>query len=405
MTAPLSSAPERVAMYEPAFASDPHATYRRMREQHGPFVPVELAPGVPATLVIGYHQALRILNDPVRFPADPRQWQQTVPATCPVLPMLEWRPNALRSSGTEHTRYREANVAAIDAVDGHHLRAVVEDIADAAIAAFRHAGRADLLGEYAWPVAFNALNKALGCPEDTGHRIADGMAKIFDGVNAAAGNDILVRAISDLIALRRRQPGDDITSRLLAHPARLSDTEMLHQLVTLYGAGIEPLTNLIVNSCLVLLTNPEYSANLHAGSASVREALDYVLHRDSPLANYCVSYPPHPVEIDGFVFPAHEPVVISMAGCNNDPALGPDPGAAGSRAHLSWSTGPHACPARTPAYIIAETALTHLLDALPEVELAGQPGELTYRPGPFHRALTSLPVVFPTPTTVEGVSA
>ncbi len=64
--------PGRVALYAPEFAADPHAAYRRMRRVHGPLVPVELAPGVPATLVIGYYQARRILNDPLHFPADPR---------------------------------------------------------------------------------------------------------------------------------------------------------------------------------------------------------------------------------------------------------------------------------------------------------------------------------------------
>ncbi|MGF6882181.1 hypothetical protein ABIA39_002780 [Nocardia sp. GAS34] len=32
-------------------------------------------------------------------------------------PLMEWRPNAIRSAGAEHTRYRRANVAAIEAVD------------------------------------------------------------------------------------------------------------------------------------------------------------------------------------------------------------------------------------------------------------------------------------------------
>ena len=82
-----------------------------MRAEHGPLVPVDLAPGVPATLVIGYDQARRILNDELRFPADPRVWERAIPDTCPVRPMMEWRPNALRSTGPEHSRYRAANTA------------------------------------------------------------------------------------------------------------------------------------------------------------------------------------------------------------------------------------------------------------------------------------------------------
>src|SRR5690606_24210654 len=107
----------RVPLYSEHFPSDPHASYAQMRERFGPLVPVWLAPGVPATLVIGYWTALQILNDPEHFPADPSSWQRDVPRGCPVLPMLEKRPNALRSSGIEHARYRAANVVALGRVD------------------------------------------------------------------------------------------------------------------------------------------------------------------------------------------------------------------------------------------------------------------------------------------------
>ncbi|MGF6882180.1 hypothetical protein ABIA39_002779 [Nocardia sp. GAS34] len=57
---PIASAGQRVALYSSEFAADPHASYRRMRETYGSLVPVELSPGVPATLVIGYRAAVRI---------------------------------------------------------------------------------------------------------------------------------------------------------------------------------------------------------------------------------------------------------------------------------------------------------------------------------------------------------
>ncbi|WLQ51568.1 cytochrome P450 [Streptomyces poriferorum] len=388
-------APGRVSLYEPGFAADPHAAYERMRGTYGPLVPVELAPGIPATLVIGYLQARRILNDPMYFPPDPRVWEQQVPASCPVRPMMEWRPNALRNGGTEHARYRSANTASINAVDQHRLRAQVEKVAAESIADFVTTGSADLLTQYAWPIAFRILSALLGCPDEIGSRIADGMARIFNTTDAHQGNQILGQALADLVALRRRDPADDITSRLLAHPAELTDEEMSHQLVTLYGAGIEPLTNLIANTQLKILTDEEFSAGLHAGRSTVRDALDTVLYTDPPMANYCITYPPFPADIDGFLLPAHQPVVISMAACNNDPELTRGPaGISGNRAHLAWSIGPHTCPARSHAYLIAETAVTCLLDALPEMDLAVPAAELRWRPGPFHRALESLPVRF-----------
>ncbi|GAA4782376.1 cytochrome P450 [Streptomyces ziwulingensis] len=386
-----------VPLYEPGFAADPHPAYEHMRTVYGPLVPVELSPGLPATLVIGYYQARRILADPMRFPADPRIWQQQVPASCPVRPMMEWRPNALRSSGAAHARYRAANTSAINAVDQHQLLTVVEKIASSTLADFHPAGRADLLSQYAWPIAFRVLSALLGCPNEIGSRIADGMARIFNATDADHGNQILGQAVAELVALRQGHPADDITTRLLAHPAHLGDEEMAHQLVTLYGAGIEPLTNLIANTLLKILSDADFAAAVHAGRSTVRDALDLVLYTDPPLANYCITYPPYPTDIDGVLLPAHQPVLISMAACNNDPALrGTPDGFAGNRAHLSWSSGSHACPARPHAYLIAETAISYLLDALPEIDLSVPADELRWRPGPFHRALEALPATFPT---------
>jgi cytochrome P450 len=394
-----TSTPARIPLYEAEFAGDPHAAYEQMRRDIGPLVPVELAPGVPATLVIGFAEARRILHDPLHFPADPRVWQQGIPASCPVRPMMEHRPNALRSSGAEHSRYRAANKAGLDAVDQHKLRELVESVAADAISTFRDAGHADLLTQYSHRIAFRVLSSLLGCPDEIGARIADGMARIFDAVNAEHGNQILGQAVSELVALRQRHPGDDVTSRLLTHPSRLTDEEMAHQLVTLYGAGIEPLTNLISNTILKILTDEDFSAGLHAAHSTIREALDNVLRWDPPLANYCISYPPYAMDINGVPLPAHQPVVISMAAANNDPAVIGRPGTellTGDRAHLSWSIGPHACPARPLAYLIARTAIAYLLDAFPQIDLMVPADQLKWRPGPFHRALESLPVQFPT---------
>jgi cytochrome P450 len=381
-------------MYTAEFAADPHRVYEQMRRQYGSLVPVLLDPDVPATLVIGYHTAIAVLHDQERFPADPRRWQEGVADTCPIKPMMEWRPNALRSSGVEHLRYRSANVNSLNGVDLHGLRTVVQDVAVDLINDLCRAGKADLITQYAFPLAFQVLNTLLGCPPEIGQRVAVGMAKIFEGVDAEAGNAMLTEALVELVTLKGEQPGDDITTRLLQHEVGLDITEMVHQLVTLYGAGIEPQQNLIANALLLILTDERFSGDVLDGNLTVRDALDEVLYQDPPMANYAVSYPPYPVQIDGVWLPAHQPVVISMSACNNDPAIASQQ-RTGNRAHLAWSIGPHSCPAQSAAYLIAQAAIDQILDALPEMELAVPADQLVWRPGPFARALASLPVVVP----------
>ncbi|WP_067885409.1 cytochrome P450 [Nocardia vaccinii] len=393
-TSPTDFAGPRVALYTEEFSADPHRAYRDMRARYGSLVPVDLAPGVPATLVIGYRTALRILHDPAHFPADSRIWQRDIPRDCPVLPMLEWRPAAIRTSGAEHQRYRQATVDGVNGIDQFALRGVVEQVAFSLINGFCAAGTADLISQYALPLAFTMINAMLGCPQDIGQRAAAGMAAMFDGVNAAEGSAMFAGAMSDLVSLKRSHPGDDVVTRLLQHRTELDNEEMIHQVLSFYGAGIEPLQNLIANTLQLMLTDDRFGGGLLGGSLSTRDALDELLFTDPPLSNYAITFPRQPILIDDVWLPAHQPVMISLAACNNDPEIN-NGEYTDNRSHLAWSAGPHACPANSVAYLIAQDAIDQLLDALPELSLAVPRDELSWRPGPFHRSLTALPVVFP----------
>ncbi|WP_425298087.1 cytochrome P450 [Nocardia brasiliensis] len=380
-------------MHAPEFAADPHRAYREMRAKYGHMVPVELAPGVPATLVISYRTALEILNDPAHFPADPRTWQRDVPSSCPIRPMLEWRPVASRSTGADFLRYRRATASSINSVDLFTLHDTVESLAVPVINGFCQNGSADLIGQYVFPLVFQVVNTMLGCPPEIGQRLAAATAAIVEAVEAEEGNRLLGATLLELVTLKQIDPRSDITSSLLQDPAELTTEEAIHHVAQIYGTGIEFLLNLIVNTLLLILTDKRFGDSVLGGSLTSRDALDEVLFNDPPLANLMITYPRHPILIAGVWLPAHQPVVISMAACNNDPTIRTDD-MAGNCSHLAWGAGQHACPAQSMAYLIAQDTIDQLLDALPEIQLDLPTGTPTWRPGPFHRALTSLPVKF-----------
>ncbi len=393
---PIEDIGPRIPIYSPEFAADPHGAYRRMRRDYGPLVPVEMWPGVPATLVIKYSTAVRILNDSNHFPADPSTWQKTAPPDIPIMPMIEYRPNAIRTSGPEHARYRKALSDALAGIDLHSLRSMVETSAIPLVNTFCEDGKADVLSQYALPLVFSVFCQVLGCPPDIGQRVAEASAAMFDGVDTATVNAQMGEALLDLTALKRAQPGDDVTTRLAQHPAGLTDEEMVHQLVLLFAAGVEPPLNLVANTLLLMMTDSRFTSTDNRLPLSTRNALDERLATDPPMANYCITYPRQPILIEGVWLPAHQPVIISMAACNTDPEMNTgeflDNGW-----NLAFSTGDHACPAHARPYglLLAQDVIDQLLDALPEMRLAVPESELVWRPGPFHRALTELPVVFP----------
>ncbi|MFC8366761.1 cytochrome P450 [Streptomyces sp. NPDC057239] len=390
-------------MHDAAFAADPQQVYDRLRA-HAPAGPVELAPGADATLVVGHETALRVLQNTELFARDARRWKALnegrVGMDNPVLPMMAYRPNCLFTDGAVHLRLRKAVVDSLARLNITRIRRDVEPIADYLLDRFSERGRADLLNDYAKLLPLLLFNKLFGCPADIGDTLTTSMSAIFDGKDALRANEDLTACLMELIALKRRSPGDDVTSWLIQHPAGLTDEELKDQLVMLMGAGVEPERNLIGNALVLLLSG----AGGRQSGMLIEEALDHVLWNQTPIANYATHYPVQDVDLGGHVVEANTPVVISFAGANSDPALAEARRTHSKGAHLAWGAGPHACPAKDPAQVIATTAIERLLNALPDLALAVPEKDLQWRPGPFHRALVALPVTF-SPTAATRMAA
>ncbi|BDT92354.1 cytochrome P450 [Nocardia sputorum] len=384
-------------LYSDEFAADPHAAYRRMRSDHGPLVPVEVAPDVSATLIIDYRTALDVLTDSARFSADPSEWEQNVPPECPVPWTMRWRPDASRAAGDEHARYRNAVTGSLDRIDLHGLRDTVESTAVSLINGFCAAGAADLLNEYAIPLTVRVLEEVLGFPPEIREDAYTAMMNLRDAVDPGSVDEdrrTLNAAMLEVIAAKRAAPAGDVASWLVHHPARLSETELVHQMASLYTTGAEPTWNLIAVTVLLLMTDDRFGGELLGGALSTRDAVDEVLFTDPPTANWCVRYPNQPQIVGNVWLPQHQPVLIGLAACNNDPtAVAGD--RQGNRSHLAWGAGAHTCPAQSVAMVIVQEALDQLLDALPEIRLAIPAAEVKWLPSSFHRAPATVPVTFP----------
>ncbi|MEY9875117.1 cytochrome P450 [Streptacidiphilus sp. MAP12-33] len=388
----------RMPLYGEDFAADPGASYDQLRAQ-GPAAPVELAPGVDATLVTSHEAALRVLQNPGLFARDSRRWaalnEGRVPLDSPVLPMMFYRPNCLFTDGAEHLRLRKAVTESLARLNVNRLNRDVERIAGFLLDQFSPLGRADLISDYAKLLPLLLFNQLFGCPAGIGDRLTRSMSALFDGHDVMQANEDLTACLMELIAIKRDQPGEDITSWLIQHPARLRDEELKDQLVMLMGAGVEPERNLIANALLVLLAG---DVRGRRSGIRIEDAIDQVLWNNPPIANYATHFPVQDVELGDVLLPAHTPVVIGFAAANTDPSLTTSRESLSKGAHLAWGAGPHACPAKSPAQLIAITAIECLLNALPDISLVTAAERLAWRPGPFQRGLVALPVRFsPTP--------
>ncbi|SCF89540.1 Cytochrome P450 [Streptomyces sp. DconLS] len=363
---------------------------------------MDIAPGVEVELVTSYDAALYILQNPASFVRDSRRWnalnEGRVPEDSPALPMLAYRPNALFSDGAAHARLRQAVTDSLASVNELQLVRQTQASADYLISRFssERMGQAELMAEYAQPLPLLVFSDLFGCPPEIGDRVIAGITGIFSG--SAGADQLLAEALNELIALKRRNPGDDLTTRLMQHSAQLSDEEMLHQLVTLLSGGTTPLSAAI-GTASALILGEEWQSGL-----PVEDAVTQVLWNYAPIANYAAHYPTHDVELGGRVVKANDPVLISFAAANTDPRLAEHREQLSAKAHLAFGAGPHACPAKDPAFVIAVTAVETLLNRLPDIEVRMPFKDLSWVPAPWSRSLVALPVRF-TPRIVVPTAA
>ena len=396
------SAPVR--LWEDGFAADPRSYYGALRAQ-GPVGWAELAPGVPAYVVTERRAALDVLRDDETFSHDPRAWEETVPADSPVLGMMRWRPNALFSDGAAHVRYRTTLIDVFDLVEPYDLRGRVHRAVRLLVDRIGPLGTADLVGDFSRPLMALVLNDLFGLPDSQGDRLNDGLGKMMEGgARAAEGEAEYAGYVLDLIAAKAERRGDDLPSWLLDHPARLTPEEVTWQVFLTLGAGYEPTANLLSNTLSRILGNPLYYSTLTSGARPVLDAVVEVLHHETPLANYGIYYARRPVAFHGVWLRDAVPVVVSYGALGlphgttgTDADGGPEPGGGrhpGDASHLSWGAGPHACPVKQHTLLIVTEAIERLTQWLPDLDPVLPRERLAWRPGPFHRSLTALPVRF-----------
>ncbi len=180
----------------------------------------------------------------------------------------------------------------------------------------------------------------------------------------------------------RRDPGDDLLSRLLQDEGgdRLTDTE-LHQVgLLVLGAGFETTVNLIGNAVALLDRHPEQLAWLREQddqASAWTNAVEEVLRFDSPV-QLTMRAAHRDTEVQGEPVRAGEALLVLLGGANRDPAVFDDPHRfdvtrANAHEHVAFSAGIHYCLGASLARLEAVTALRLLYDRYPDLGVAGEP--------------------------------
>lgn len=399
---------ERVRLYGTQFLQDPAALYTQIRRQHGPVAPVLLDGDLPAWLVTGYREVHQVTSDSQLFQRDTRRWNQwdNVPGDWPLLPYVQHNPSVMFAESDEHRRRAGAIGDALSAVDQFDLQAHCERIADRLIDAFAGTGEADLVSQFALRIPLLAIAKMYGMSEAATPQLVRDVAVSLDvGPDAIPAYLRVQEAMGRLLATKRDSPGADVPSHLLRHPSKLTDEEIIQDLLVVTAAAQQPTGNWIGNTIRLMLTDNRFAMTLSGGRGSVGQALNEVLWHDTPTQNFIGRFATRDTQLGGRRVRTGDMLVLGLAAANADPNTNLDMSAdlMGNRAHMSFGHGEHGCPYPAPevAEVIARTTVEVLLDRLPDLALAVPAESLVWRPSVWMRGLEGLPVVF-TPTYVAG---
>src|SRR5262245_12935397 len=248
----------------------------------------------------------------------------------------------------------------------------------------------DLVGDFAIPLPVTIIAEMLGVESERFEEFKRWSDAVIEGATGSKRGfpphpDTLQafveldRYLARMIRLRRRRPGDDLVSAILAEAPggeRLSSLEVMQFLSLLLVAGNETTTNLIGNTVSALLDHPRELARVATDPGLVPNLVEEGLPYDPPVQVVSRTATCE-IERHGVRIPEGAIVALLLGSANRDERRFPDPdrfdAGRDARGHLAFGFGQHFCLGASLARLEARVAFETLVPALPRLERV--PGE------------------------------
>jgi cytochrome P450 len=399
-TPPALPADLRATVLAAGAAADPYPTYRRLQRDY----PVLELFG--AVWVFRYDDVAAALRHPDASTDDRNSaLHQSLLAqdklAAPYLSQMDDQ-SFLHRDPPEHTRLRKLVTKGFTPRRVAAVRSFIQRQVDRALDDAAARGQLELVADLAYPLPIEVISELLGIPAEDRAFVAtwprtqlccsfeSGSLKAATDLEQAgpdspreAEADRIQQQLSDYFALlidrRRREPGNDLISALIAaeeHGEQLTEAEINATLRLLFVAGYENAVNLIGHGTLALLRHPDQWAAVRANPAWAGKAVDEVLRYDAPF-QFTRRVALADLDIGGYRVPRGQHVLAFIAAANRDPNYFTDPDRfdihrTGNH-HLAFGTGIHACLGGPLARMEAEITFTTLTRRLVNPRLAVDP--------------------------------
>jgi cytochrome P450 len=389
----------------PEFIRDPYPHYARLRETD----PMHLTP--LGMYVASRHAEASLVMRDKRFGKDyvERTKRRYGPDIMQEPVFRNYGHTMLQQDPPDHTRLRGLVVQAFTARRVEDMRPRIQAIVDETLDRIIPMGKMELIEDFAFRLPVTIICDMLGIPVEhrelfyTGSRNS---GRILEPVPLSpeeikqgnATNAMTEMYFKQLFELRRKNPGDDLTTQLVQAEqdgSKLSNEELTANIVLLFGAGHETTVNLIGNGLLALHRNPDQLALLKANPALITNAIEEFLRYDSSVQMTGRVALEDIDDLGGKKIPKGESVLCLLGSANHDPAVYPDrPDSLDivrpNVRPLSFGGGIHFCLGAQLARLEAEVAIATLLRRLPDLRLDDTENP-EWRPSFVLRGLKRLP--------------
>ena len=308
----------------------------------------------------------------------------------------------------DHTRLRSLVSKGFTPRGVTAWRPMITALVDDLLAGIAGRDEIDVLGDFAIAVPMQVICQLLGIPyefHESSMRYVDALVRMLepgpkspelwqeaDSIAAQTYDEV-----AGYVAERSRHLGDDVLSGLITASEgddRLTRDEIIGQVLNLHIAGYETTANLIANTVLTLLRNPDQLALLQSDPSLITGAVEEGLRYESPARTVLASPAERDIELESATIPAGDSVILVVAAANRDPAIFDDPGrfdiTRSPNPHIAFSSGYHFCLGAHLARLESQIAIGALLQRFPAMSLATD--DVRWRASWTLRALERLPV-------------
>jgi cytochrome P450 len=360
--------PAVVDLAHPEFSQDQHAAWAAARERGSTFV----AKPFHASGFLDHEDVAALLGDD-RLGSGSGGTRTLDAVGITSAPFSEWTSHSIVTANPpRHTRLRGLLNKAFTPRRAERMRPVAREIAEELVRELVARGEAEFVADFAQRLPIQVIARTIGVPRSDDRAFAGwiaALAPVFGiaisreaGERAARAAEELQAFCNELIDAKRKQPGDDLLTALIAAEAagdRLSLPELRSIIVALLFAGHDTTRSLLASGMKLLIDHPEVFDAIGREPDLAEPAVEEMLRLEPPIymtmRKAFASF-----EQRGVPIAEGDVVVLAVAAANRDPAVFPDPDAFDLHRQrsriLSFGQGRHFCVGNHLARLEAQEA-------------------------------------------------